>query len=127
MKIIRTERERAQFVELVLNSRLPLMVECEDAPKRITDARRARIHIILRELASYHGYDADGFKKLVKEGKVPGVVWPVTIQEGALGAVEIPVPTMKLSKEDAERIEIQLEAFASETDTPITARDNWHG
>lgn len=114
MRTIRSESDRSRFLAAVTAAKLPLLVECKRATAdALTDAKRARIHIVLRECASHFGYSADAFKLLAKRGELPDVTWPGAVEDGALGGVWRAVPTMKLTGEQATQLLLELESFGA--------------
>lgn len=101
----------------------PIVIEVKRHEKRLTDAKRAKIHLALRAIAHHFGYSESSMKSLAKRGELPGVDWPMAVEEGGLGSMTLPVDTMDLADKDAEVLLIQLEAFAAESGVEMDAHE----
>ena len=101
----------------------PVEITVKRAERRMTDAKRARLHIAIRDCARHFGYSEDGFKALLKRGEVPGVTWPGSVEEGALGGVYRAKKTMGLTRDEAEQVLLEIEVFGSEHGVEWSAHD----
>jgi hypothetical protein len=122
---INTPSDRGRVAQeiLALTVTHPLEVNIRRAVKRLTDAKRAKIHIVLRAAAHHFGYSESAMKQYAKAGELDGVDWPRVVEEGGLGAIDAPMDTMDLPDKDAEVLLIQLEAWAANAGVPLEAHE----
>lgn len=105
----------------------PIEIRVAKPVRKLSDAKRAKIHLVLRACAHHFGYGETAMKTLAKRGELPGVDWPQGTEEGGLGSVTLPVDTMEIPDRDAETLLIQLEQFAAESGVPLDLHDTMEG
>lgn len=120
---IASDRARVAQEILAMPFTHPLEVVVRRAVKRLTGAKQAKIHIVLRQAARHFGYSERAMKALAKRGDLDDVDWPRQSEEGGLGAIDEPMDTMDLPDREAEVLLIQLEAWAANAGVPVDTHE----
>ena len=111
----------AEFAEYQVDAKHPHELVLRPFEKRMDDAKRSVLHLMLRALSQHTGYSIDELKAmLAQDGE-----WPVVSKEWRGKVRRVRKPTMELTAAESKQVIAAVEAICASEGVSWGRAENW--